>query len=377
MENPAQDPMPSEKQTPHPRRLYKPVLFAMLAALLFGLNAPVSKLLVQQIHPLFLASLLYLGAGLGMLAVGGLRRSAGAAGREPRLTRTELPFVVLMVLLDIAAPVLLMFGLTLTNSSTAALLGNFEIVATALFAMLLFRESIGRRLWIAIGLITAASILLSTGDLSAVRVSPGALLVLLACVCWGIENNTTRRLSIKDPLQIVVIKGFGSGLGALAIALVWGSVSAPLGYILAALLLGFVAYGLSIFFYVSAQRDLGAARTSVYYASAPFIGVILSWIVLRDAISGVFLAALGLMLLGAFLAASESHSHAHRHLALTHEHRHVHDDGHHGHVHADGFSGEHSHEHTHEPVEHDHAHLPDAHHRHGHDPSGAVPEKNG
>lgn len=370
MENPAQDPVSSENQTPHPCRPYKPVLFALLAALLFGLNAPMSKLLVQRIHPLFLASLLYIGAGLGMLAVSALRRFAGATQRESSLTRRELPFVVLMILLDIAAPVLMMFGLTLTSSSTAALLSNFEIAATAIFALLLFKESIGKRLWIAIGLITAASILLSTGDLSGVRVSPGALLVLLACVCWGIENNTTRRLSIKDPLQIVVIKGFGSGLGALLIALAWGSISAPLGYILAALLLGFVAYGLSIFFYVSAQRDLGAARTSVYYASAPFIGVVISWIVFRDTLSVMFLAALGLMLLGTWLAATERHGHLHRHLAVTHAHRHGHTDGHHTHLHADGFSGEHNHEHTHEPVEHDHAHLPDEHHRHEHHPNG-------
>ncbi len=362
MEPPLNDPLSINPG----RKKIKPVLFALLAALLFGLNAPAAKILVAKIHPLFLASLLYLGAGLGMLAVDRLRRLAGAADRESRLTRQDLPFVVLMVLLDIAAPALLMFGLTLTNSSTAALLGNFEIVATAIIARLLFKENIGRRLWFAIGLISAASILLSVNDISAVHFSPGALLVLLACICWGFENNCTRKLSIRDPLEIVVIKGFGSGFGALAIALVWGNLSAPVGYILAALLLGFVAYGLSIFFYISAQRELGAAHTSVYYASAPFIGVILSWIVLRDPVSSNFMAALLLMVLGAFLAVSETHRHPHRHLAITHEHSHRHDDGHHDHQHEDGFRGVHNHVHTHEAVEHTHAHLPDEHHRHVH-----------
>jgi drug/metabolite transporter (DMT)-like permease len=351
----------------HPKiKQARPILYALLAALLFGLNAPLSKLLVAKIDPLFLAALLYLGAGLGMLVIDRVRKAGGSENHEARLTRNELPFIVLMVLLDIAAPIFLMLGLSKTNASTAALLGNFEIATTAFFALVLFKEAIGKRLWLAIGLIFGASILLSVNDVSTVQLSTGALLVLLSCVCWGIENNCTRKLSIKDPLQVVIIKGFGSGLGALLIAALWGSFSAPAVYILCALVLGFVAYGLSIFFYVRAQRELGAARTSTYYAVAPFIGVAFSWILLREPISSTFLAALVIMLLGAGLAVSENHQHLHLHLAETHEHRHRHDDGHHGHLHADGFSGEHSHVHTHESIEHEHTHLPDVHHQHEH-----------
>ena len=272
-----------------------------------------------------------------------------------------------MILLDIAAPIALLYGLRLTNAGTAALLGNFEIVATTLFALLLFREAVGRRLWLAIGLIFLASVLLSVEDISAVRLSAAALLVLLACVCWGMENNCTRMLSIKDPLQVVVIKGFGSGLGALLIASIWGSLSAPIWVILAALALGLVAYGLSIFFYVRAQRDLGASRTSVYYAAAPFIGVLFSWLILGERVTILFLVALTVMLLGALLAVTEVHHHAHEHSALEHEHRHSHDDGHHRHLHEGGTQDEHSHLHTHEVSTHDHPHNPDAHHRHDHE----------
>ncbi len=283
----------------------RPVLYALLAAGLFALNAPLSKLLLNSIDPLFLAALLYLGAGVGMLVIGRLRRASGALNRESGLSRKELPFVVFMILLDIAAPIALLYGLRLTNAGTAALLGNFEIVATTLFALLLFREAVGNRLWLAIGLIVLASVLLSFEDISAVRLSAGALLVLLACVCWGLENNCTRMLSIKDPLQVVVIKGFGSGLGALLIASIWGKLSAPFWMILAALALGLVAYGLSIFFYVRAQRDLGASRTSVYYAAAPFIGVLFSWAILGERVTILFLVALAVMLLGALLAVTE------------------------------------------------------------------------
>ena len=353
--------MPSQN-----RSRTRPVLFALLAALLFGLNAPAAKLLVARVNPLFMAALLYLGAGVGMLALGWLRRGTAGDTRESRLSREELPYILLMVLLDIAAPILLMLGLSVANASTAALLGNFEIAATAFFALVLFKEAVGKRMWIAIALITAASLLLSINDLSAFSFSTGALLVLGASLCWGLENNTTRKLSIKDPLQVVVIKGFGSGIGALIVTAIWGSLSASLLAILAALALGFVAYGLSIFFYVMAQRELGAARTSAYYAAAPFIGMALSWLVLRESLSPAFFAALLIMLLGAGLAISEDHVHKHVHTQITHEHRHVHVDGHHNHAHEEGFSGEHSHVHTHELLEHEHSHLPDTHHRHDH-----------
>ncbi len=353
--------MPSQN-----RSRTRPVLFALLAALLFGLNAPAAKLLVARVNPLFMAALLYLGAGVGMLALGWLRRSRAGDTRESRLSREELPYILLMVLLDIAAPILLMLGLSVANASTAALLGNFEIAATAFFALVLFKEAVGKRMWIAIALITAASLLLSINDLSAFSFSTGALLVLGASLCWGLENNTTRKLSIKDPLQVVVIKGFGSGIGALIVTAIWGSLSASLLAILAALALGFVAYGLSIFFYVMAQRELGAARTSAYYAAAPFIGMTLSWLVLRESLSPAFFAALLVMLVGAWLAVSEDHVHKHVHTHITHEHRHVHVDGHHNHAHEEGFSAEHSHVHTHELLEHEHSHLPDTHHRHDH-----------
>ncbi len=345
---------------------YLPVIYALLAALLFGINAPFSKLLVERLDPLFLAALLYLGAGIGMLVVDRIKGIGGKNRREARLTKKESPFILLMIGLDIAAPIFLMIGISMTNSSTAALLGNFEIVATSVIAMIFFKEAVGKRLWMAIGLISLASILLTVGDVVAVNISIGALFVLAASICWGFENNCTRNLSIKDPLQVVIIKGFGSGLGALIIALLWGDLSLEWAYIGLALVLGFVAYGLSIFLYVTAQRELGAARTSAYYAVAPFMGVVISWIFLKESISISFLIALSIMIIGAYFAVTEEHEHEHIHVKETHEHKHNHEDGHHDHVHQTNIFGEHSHEHTHEASVHQHAHLPELHHRHTH-----------
>jgi drug/metabolite transporter (DMT)-like permease len=342
------------------------MILAILAAALYGISSPVSKILLIQVPPTLMAAMLYLGAGLGMLIVNFFRTISGHAVQEARLTRRELPWIVAMIVLDIAAPVFLMLALTRTTAANASLLNNFEIVATAIIALMFFKEAIGRRMWLAIALITSASIILSIEDASSFSFSIGSVFVLLACVCWGVENNCTRMLSLKDPLQIVVIKGFGSGIGSLIIALSVGQTSRRYLYLALALLLGFVAYGLSIYFYILAQRTLGAARTSAYYAVAPFIGVLLSILIFGQKLTGSFIAASVTMVIGAYFAAVEYHRHSHLHEAIFHEHRHSHQDGHHSHKHEGEIAGEHSHAHTHAPMEHTHKHTPDLHHRHDH-----------
>lgn len=252
-----------------------------------------------------------------------------------------------MIVLDIAAPVLLMFGLTLTTEANASLLNNFEIVTTSVIALLFFWEAIDRRLWFAILLIVCASIILTVEDMSSFAFSVGSIFALLACVAWGFENNCTRMLSLKDPVDIVIIKGFGADGGAL--------------------LLGFFAYGLSIYFYVLAQRTLGATRTSAFYAVAPFIGVGLSFVIFQIPVTVSFAAATGIMIAGAYFAATCGHRHRHVHTPLIHEHRHRHDDEHHTHVHNPPVEGEHSHLHTHETMMHSHPHAPDLYHLHGHE----------
>ncbi len=279
----------------------KAVCCAVSAAALYALNAPVSKLLLRNVSPAIMAGFLYLGAGLGMALMGLVRTRTGHGKREKHLAKKDLPYVLGMVVLDIAAPVFLMVGLTRTTSANAALLNNFEIVATSVIALLIFREKISKRLWTAIGLITLSSVLLSVEDAGSLRFSSGSLFVLAACVCWGLENNCTRCLSKSDPLEIVVIKGIGSGIGSVIIGLAVGKALPIWGDILKILLLGFVAYGLSIYFYVYAQRDLGAAKTSAYYAIAPFIGVLLSFIIFRDLPGMLFFIALAIMIAGTWL----------------------------------------------------------------------------
>lgn len=345
---------------------YRAISLAILAAALYAISSPVSKLLLKEIPTTLMASFLYLGAGLGMSIVAFIKHKKYKEKTEARLTKQELPFTIGMVALDIAAPIFLMIGLSLTTSANASLLNNFEIVATSLIALLIFKESISKRLWGAIFLITLSSMILSVEDIGSFSFSFGSIFVLLACICWGFENNCTRKLSMKDPLEIVVIKGFGSGIGSLLIAFVLDEKTSNIAYILAALLLGFVAYGLSIFFYIYAQRYLGAARTSAYYAVAPFIGVGLSLIIFREIPTLTFIIALVIMIIGAYLASTEEHNHIHSHTMVTHEHSHSHDDGHHNHVHHETVMGMHSHIHTHEEYTHSHKHTQDIHHSYAH-----------
>ena len=248
-----------------------------------------------------MAALLYLGAGLGMLALGLVRRAAGKPSAEQRLTRRDWPYTLGMILLDILAPIFLMVGISRTTAANASLLNNFEIVATSLIALFAFKEKISRRLWVAIGLIVLSSALLTAEDATSLQFSMGSVFVLLACCCWGLENNCTRMLSQSDPQEIVIVKGVGSGLGALIVALLSGEAFPAVQYVPLALLLGFVAYGLSIYFYVYAQRDLGAARTSACYAVAPFIGVLLSLVIFRTWPGWLFFAALMVMIAATLL----------------------------------------------------------------------------
>lgn len=285
----------------------KALLFAILAAALYALNAPLSKLLMEDdaVAPSMMAGLLYLGAGLGMGAIWLIRKSAKIKRTEAPLTRSDLPYTLLMILLDIAAPILLMLGIKGSSAASASLLNNFEIVATSLIALLIFKETISPKLWIAILLVTVSAILLSIEKGESFSLSSGSLMVLGACVCWGFENNCTRQLSEKNPLEIVIVKGFGSGTGAFLVALMTGECLPALWPLILSLLLGLVAYGLSIFFYIHAQRHLGAAKTSAYYAFAPFIGALLSLLLFQKMPDFLFWIALPVMIAGAWLAATE------------------------------------------------------------------------
>lgn len=283
----------------------KGIILAVLAAALYAINSPFSKLLLDYMPATLMAGFLYLGAGIGMAVMILIRKVCTREKNDERLTKKELPYTIAMIVLDIAAPICLLYGLKSTAAAAASLLNNFEIVATAVIALAVFKEKISPRLWAGIVLITLSCAVLSFEDLSSLQFSFGSLFILLACICWGFENNCTRKISSKDPMQIVLLKGIFSGLGSIIIGLSIGERIPVLWSVFAVLGVGLVAYGFSIFTYVYAQRMLGAARTSAYYAVAPFIGAALSLAIFREIPAYTYFIALVLMMVGAWLAAQD------------------------------------------------------------------------
>ena len=353
------------------RRLHGPArrgaLLALLAAALFGISTPLVQRFGAGLGAFGTAALLYAGAA----AAGALlRRPVGA---EAALRRADIGRLLWMAGFGaVLGPVALAWGLQRTSGSSAALMLTLEAVFTAGLARLLYRETMDRRVAAAMLLLLAGGVLLvvDQGRLGGVQ-TLGLLAVLAATAAWGVDNTLSRVLADRDPGQVVLVK---STLGAAATALLAVAAHEPLPGAAAALGLfavGAVGYGLSLRFYLLAQRAFGAARTGSVFAFAPFIGALLAAALGERSTGGLLLPGGALMLAGVLLHLAERHAHEHAHEALDHEHAHVHDDGHHDHQHGSSLDAvhagvSHSHPHHHAPLRHHHAHGPDLHHAHRH-----------
>jgi drug/metabolite transporter (DMT)-like permease len=342
------------------------VPLALGSALLFGLTPPISKLLLTDVSPLLLAGLLYLGAGAGLGAYLLIAKTLGER-QEAGLVQKDVPWLLLAIVAGgIAGPILLMLGLSRTAAGSASLLLNMESLFTMGIAWVVFRENVDRRLLLGAFAILAGAVLLSWQG-EGLSVDAGALLVVGACLAWGIDNNLTRNISAADPIAIACIKGLVAGSVNTAIAFANGAGLPPVPYAAGGAVLGLFGIGVSLVLFILALRHLGTARTGAYYSLAPFVGAAIAILVLGEPATWRFLLAAALMGFGLWMHLSEKHSHVHEHEELEHDHLHVHDE-HHQHAHgADVPAGEpHSHWHRHAPMRHKHPHYPDIHHRHSH-----------
>ena len=344
---------------------------ALVAALLFGASTPLAKMLVGTITPLLLAGLLYLGSGLGLcvvLALRRLRRKEGGPDTEDmRIPRSDFPWLLGATLFGgVLGPALLMFGLTQTSGTSASLLLNVEGVLTAGIAWWVFKENADRQIVMGMVVIVLGGLLLSWEPGEA-TFSPGALLIVGACLCWAIDNNLTRKVSANDAMLIAGIKGLLAGVSTTALALIAGASLPPVAILCASLVVGFFGYGLSLTLFVVALRTLGTARTGAYFSVAPLFGVVISLVLWPDLPGPLFWSAAALMAIGVWLHVRERHEHLHTHEPLQHRHWHSHD-AHHDHSHAFAWDATqpHTHTHRHEPLTHRHPHYPDIHHRHLH-----------
>ncbi len=353
-------------QTGFQRGLRQPgVAAALCAAALFGAGTPAAKLLLGGVNPWLLAGLLYLGSGLGLSVYRWVARSERA-----RLPRGETVWLIGAIAAGgAAAPALLMLGLTRMPASEASLLLNAESVFTALLAWFVFKENFDLRIALGMVAISAGAAVLSWPGQARLTSLWPACAILGACLCWAIDNNLTRKVSLADASWLASIKGLAAGAVNLLLSLLVGAALPPLSAAAAALLVGFFAYGVSLVLFIVGLRHLGAARTGAYFSVAPFFGAALSVLLLDEAMTTGLLLAGSLMAVGVWLHLTEQHSHEHVHTREEHDHEHVHEDGgHHEHEHEAPVAPgtRHAHRHRHAPLRHIHPHVPDAHHRHEH-----------
>ncbi len=340
-------------------------LMALLAAAAFGISTPLAKLLLGNISPWALASLLYLGSGIGLGIIALFRKKDGSS--EAQISHNDIPWLIGTVMFGgVAGPILLLLGLTSTDAASASLLLNLEAVFTLLVAWMVFKEHVDTRLFMGAIAIVAGALLLSWQG-QAGNINMDFVIIALACLSWGIDNNLTRKISAVDPFVLASIKGVVAGSVNAILAYAMGASMPSFGPLAGAMALGFVSYGLGLVLFILALRYLGTARAGAYYGTAPFIGAMAATVLLGESLTPTLVIAGLLMAIGAWLHLSERHSHTHDHATLDHAHRHVHDE-HHNHEHGpdDPKTEPHSHGHHHGPLVHTHAHWPDLHHRHRH-----------
>jgi drug/metabolite transporter (DMT)-like permease len=348
----------------------RPVFYALLSALLFGISTPAAKALLGSTEPAMLAGLLYCGAGIGAAVFRRLLRSVSsdASLQQAALGRRDLPWLAGAIIAGgIVGPLLLMFGLARTEAAAASLMLTLEGVATALMAWFIFHENFDRRIALGMACLVVGALVLSWSGQPTLSNLLGPLAIVGACVAWGLDNNLTRKVSLADPLQIVELKGLIAGPFNVVLALSMGAPLPPPVPVVLAGLVGMVGYGASLALFVLALRGLGTARTGAYFSTAPFFGAAAAVLALSEPLTVQLLVAAILMAAGVWLHITEHHEHVHLHDAVAHEHAHAHDE-HHEHEHGplDPASEPHTHWHRHEPLEHAHPHTPDTHHRHRH-----------
>lgn len=331
-----------------------------LAALLFGASTPAASVIAQDVRPLTLAGLLYLGAALAVLPWWIVRRPDRSA-----LRRDRRPLAIAIVAGGAIGPALFTGGLVDTPAATGSLLLNMELVFTVVLAATLFREHLGRNMIAAAMLVTAAGVILVWQPGAAF--SAHALLIVGACACWGLDNSVTSRIDQISPQHVTFLKGIVAGTVNLCLGLAVTGLGEVGGWsVLGGLAIGALGYGASITLWVRGAQQLGAARGQVIFATAPFLGAVIAWIVLTDPIEAAQIVAMPVAAIGIALSLRSDHLHTHWHDLMVHTHEHDHTDGHHNHVHEDGFTGRHSHVHEHAALAHSHPHVPDLHHRHEH-----------
>jgi len=338
------------------------VLMAVLSAVLFGIAAPLSKLLLASLNYFLLAGLLYLGAAAGLLPF----TLSQSRVKIDRIDNKNILRIVGSILFGgILGPVFLLLGLKIANAASVSLWLNLELVATAVLGWLFFKDYLDMGGWIGVGGAILAGVLITVHEGHSGL--PAALFVTLACICWGLDNHYTALIDAITPTQMTFLKGLGAGSLNCSIGIFLSPSFPEFKILVWALVVGVFCYGLSIVLYITAAHCLGATRSQLLFSSAPFFGAFFSVLLLSEQLSWIQVVAALILAISIVSIILQKHSHIHGHIEIEHIHWHRHDDHHHDHEHVSPIvSGGHVHLHIHKKLQHSHFHFPDLHHRHDH-----------
>ena len=338
-----------------------PILLAILSAVLFGIATPINKLLLNDMNPFSLAGFLYLGASIGLFPIVLSRKELLYVFKLNRSNVNRLFGAV--ILGGIMGPILILFGLKFASAASVSLWLNLELVATSVLGFLFFKDYLGRKGWIGVFIALASGVLLTINEGNSGILS--AILVALACICWGFDNHFTSLIDGISAVQSTFIKGFFAGI--INISIGFFILNSPLSFkfIIYGIILGSISYGISIVLYIISAQKLGAIRSQIIFSSAPFFGVFFAVIFLSETITILQIISFILLIFSITLLAFEKHEHLHEHDKIEHTHLHNHDDFHHDHKHEEKTPF-HEHLHLHKSTAHSHPHWPDIHHRHKH-----------
>lgn len=167
------------------------IIIAIFSALLFGASTPISKMLLNNVHPFQLAGLLYIGAAIGVLPFF-LRRYKKGNLKIFRIAKKNIYCLLgAIVLGGIAGPIFLLFGLQAASSASVSMWLNMELVATAILGVVLFKDYLGKYGWIGVIGTIIASVLITwhEGEIGIYAF----LFILAASVCWGFDNHFTAK----------------------------------------------------------------------------------------------------------------------------------------------------------------------------------------
>jgi drug/metabolite transporter (DMT)-like permease len=334
---------------------------AVLSAVLFGVAAPLSKILLADLNYFYLAGLLYLGAATGLLPFVLFR----AGKKIERIGRENAWRIVGSIFFGgVLGPVLLLLGLKYADAASVSLWLNLELVATAVLGWLFFKDHLDPRGWLGVGGAILAGLLISVHEGQSGLLA--ALFITLACICWGLDNHYTALIDAITPTQMTFLKGMVAGSINGAIGITLAPNTPEIAVLGGALVVGIFCYGLSIVLYITAAHSLGATRSQILFSSAPFFGAFFSVLLLSERLSWIQVLAAFILAVSIMSLILQKHTHDHSHLDIEHIHWHRHDDGHHTHEHDFPVKGGHVHAHQHKKNQHSHFHFPDLHHRHGH-----------